>query len=288
MQIADRQPWAACFVIGLLFGDILLTGSADSGLEGTDKDGGIDPGVVEADVPVHMGAGGATGRTDSPDDAATWQALTELHIDLRHVAEHADEPLTVVDKDGIAIEEVVADQDHLACGRGLDRGAGADSEVEAGVGVALLAIEEATQAKRAGEGAVDRLVEHQVARLVGAEGLVSPGLLRQLAVDTCHILGERIDLTAVLELDVLLAVVLGGHGEAENTAITCGQLLGPKRVFERDADDGDPLVVFAHHQHGFVVIAGRGGSGRCAKRDHRNATRHRMVEQATDKTLGQG
>ncbi len=144
---------------------------------------------------------------------------------------------------------------------GLDRGAGAHCEVEAGVGIALLAIKKATQAKRAGEGAVDRLVEQQVAWLVGAEGLVSPGLLRQLAVDTCHILGKRIDLTAVLELDVLLAVVLGGHGEAESTAITCVQLLGAGHAFQRDADDGDPLVVFAHHQHRFVMIAGRGGSG---------------------------
>jgi hypothetical protein len=40
--------------------------------------------------------------------------LADLHIDFRHVAEHADEALAMVDKHRVAVEEVVADQDHLA------------------------------------------------------------------------------------------------------------------------------------------------------------------------------
>ncbi len=73
----------------------------------------------------------------------------------------------MVDEHRIAVEEVVADQDHLASGRRLDGGAGPHREVEAGVGVALLAVEEAAQPERAGERALDRLVEQQVARLAG-------------------------------------------------------------------------------------------------------------------------
>ncbi len=108
---------------------------------------------------MHVGTGGAAGGADPADDAAAGQALAQLHVDLRHVAEHADEPLAVVDEHRIAVEEVVADQDHLARRRRLDGGAGTDREIEAGVGVALLAVEEAAQPERAGERALHRFVE---------------------------------------------------------------------------------------------------------------------------------
>ena len=49
------------------------------------------------------------GGADPTDDAAAGQALAQLHVDLRHVAEHADEALTVIDEHRIAVEEVVAD-----------------------------------------------------------------------------------------------------------------------------------------------------------------------------------
>ncbi len=103
----------------------------------------------------------------------------------------------MIDKDGIAVEEVVANQDHLAGGGGFDRGAGSDGEIEPGVGIALLTIEETAQAKRARQRAIDRLVEHQIARLVGTKGLISTCLFGQFTVDAGHVFGERIDLTAV-------------------------------------------------------------------------------------------
>ncbi|MNH03162.1 hypothetical protein D3C79_624150 [compost metagenome] len=201
------------------------------------------------------------------------------------MAEHADQPLAVVDEYGVAVEEVVADQDHLARRGGLDGGAGADREVEARVGVALLAIEETAQAERAGEGAVHRFVEHQVAGLAGAEGLIGIGLLRQLAVDAHHVFGQRVDLAAVLQLDVLLAVVLVADLEAELAAIVQYQLMGAGRTLERDADDGYPVAAFFFDdQHGFVLIAGAGRLRLIPQRDDGDATGDGVIEQPTDET----
>ncbi|MNV77592.1 hypothetical protein D3C71_1710290 [compost metagenome] len=78
---------------------------------------------------MHVRSGGAAGGADLTDDTAAGQLLADLHVDFRHVAEHADKALTVVDEYRVAVEEVVADQDHLAACRGLDRGAGGYREV---------------------------------------------------------------------------------------------------------------------------------------------------------------
>ena len=231
-----------------------------------------------------MGTGGAAGGADPADDAAAGQALAQLHVHLRHVTEHADEALAVVDEHRIAVEEVVADEDDLASGWCLDGSAGSDREVEAGVGVALLAVEEAAQPEEAGERALDRLVKQQVARLSRAEGLVGAGLFGKLPVDAGHDFGQRIDLAAVLELDVLLTVVLGADRETQGAAIAGGHLMGAGRALERDADDGDPrLPVFLYHQHRLVLIAHCGRLGPASQWYHGHAPRHRVVEQAADK-----
>ena len=90
-------------------------------LKRPNKNRRIHPRIIQADIPMHMRPGRPTGRTDFADHAAASQLLADLHVNLRHVAEHADEALAMVDKHRVAIEEVVADQDHLARGRGLDR-----------------------------------------------------------------------------------------------------------------------------------------------------------------------
>ena len=95
-----------------------------SGLEGADEDGGVDPRIVETDIPVHVGTGGAAGGADPADDAAAGQALAQLHVDLRHVAEHADEPLAMVDKDSVAVKEIIPCQNDLACCRRAHRRTG--------------------------------------------------------------------------------------------------------------------------------------------------------------------
>ncbi|MNQ90456.1 hypothetical protein D3C85_1057990 [compost metagenome] len=58
--------------------------------------------------------GGAAGGADLAEHGAARQLVADFDADLRQVAEHADQPLAVVDEHGLAVEEVVADQDHLA------------------------------------------------------------------------------------------------------------------------------------------------------------------------------
>ncbi|MNF87192.1 hypothetical protein D3C84_696510 [compost metagenome] len=80
---------------------------------------------------MHMRAGRTTRRPDLADHAAPGKLLPHLHIDLRHMAEHADEALAVVDEHGVAVEEVIADENHLACGRRLDGCPSAHCEIQA-------------------------------------------------------------------------------------------------------------------------------------------------------------
>lgn len=104
--------------------------ASGSGLKRPDKDRRIDPCIIQADVPVHMRPGGATGGADFADHGAAGQLLADLHVNFRHVAEHADKALAMIDEHGVAIEEVVAAQDHLAGGWRLDRGACRHGEVQ--------------------------------------------------------------------------------------------------------------------------------------------------------------
>ena len=78
-----------------------------------------------------MRPGRAPCGADFADHATARQLLADLHVDLRHMAKHADKALAVVDEHRIAIEEVVTDQDHLAGGRGLDWRTAGYGEVQA-------------------------------------------------------------------------------------------------------------------------------------------------------------
>lgn len=61
-----------------------------------------------------MRPGRPPGGANLADHTATRHLLPDLHINLRHVAEHADKALPMVDKHRVAIKEVVTDQNHLA------------------------------------------------------------------------------------------------------------------------------------------------------------------------------
>ena len=76
-----------------------------------------------------MWARGAPSGADPAQYGAACQWLAKLHVDLRQVAEHADKALAVVDKHGIAVEEVVADQCHLAGGWRFDRRASGHGKI---------------------------------------------------------------------------------------------------------------------------------------------------------------
>lgn len=180
----------------------------NSGLKRTNENCRVNPCIVQADVPVHVRTGCPASRTDFADHAATRHLITDLHVDFRHVAEHADEALPMVDKHGVAIEEVIAGQDDFARCRGFDRYASRYGEIQSRVRVALFAVEETTHTELARQRAVDRLVQNQIARRAGTETAVGADLLGQFALDPLIVFRVGVDLTLVLEGDVLFRVLL--------------------------------------------------------------------------------
>ncbi|MNI69359.1 hypothetical protein D3C73_1251010 [compost metagenome] len=115
----------------------------------------------------------------------------------------------------MAVEEVIADEDDFAGGRGLDGCAGGHGEIQARVRVAFFAIEEAAHAELARQRAVDRLVQQQVARCVRAEGAVGGDLLGQFALDALEVALVWIDLLGVFQGDALFRVLLAANAEVE-------------------------------------------------------------------------
>ena len=112
----------------------LLQGSAvsrGSGLERADKDRWIDPGFIQADIPVKVRSRRSPCRTDQADHRAACQGLTCFDINPGEVAEHADKALAVIDEDCVSVVEVISGQDHLAVRRCLDRSAGGHREIQA-------------------------------------------------------------------------------------------------------------------------------------------------------------
>ncbi len=84
-------------------------------------------------------------------------------------------------------------------------------------------------------------------------------MLGQFALDTFVVFGVGIDLTFVLERDVLLRVFLAANGEVER-APAGRDLLSAGFDGQRNADDGQPAcALFLDHQHRFALIDG----GRC-------------------------
>ncbi|MND86168.1 hypothetical protein D3C80_781210 [compost metagenome] len=165
-----------------------------------------------------MWPSGTPGGTDTADNPATGQALTDLHVNLRHVAEHADKALAMVDEYGFAIEKVIADQDHLAGSRRLDRGAGGDGEVQASVGVALFPIEEATYAEAAGKRAAHGFVQQQVAWRARAEAAVRRQLLGQFTLEAFQVRRVWVDLALIFQGDALFRVSFATHREVQGAA----------------------------------------------------------------------
>src|SRR3546814_2723234 len=72
-----------------------------SGFVGADEDGRVDAGIVQAHVPVQMGAGGTPGRADLAEHLASHKLVADLHANFGEMAEHADQPLAVVDENEI-------------------------------------------------------------------------------------------------------------------------------------------------------------------------------------------
>src|SRR5690606_17634375 len=145
----SRRSWMS--MINRVDSVALIRMSGDpcgSGFGRADESRRVDTRIVEADVPVRVRPDGATGGTDLAEDFGTTELLDDLHIDLREVTEHADQPLAMVDEHRLAIEEVVAGENHLAGGRRLDRCAGLGGEIQPRMRIAFFTVEEAAQAER--------------------------------------------------------------------------------------------------------------------------------------------
>src|SRR5690606_32215866 len=116
---------------------------------------------------------------------------------------------------GFAVEEIIAGQDDLACGRRLDGRACGRGEVQPRMGVAGLAVEYPTKAERAGQSARHGAIQEYVAGRAGTEHAVGLRLLGQFALDAREVLRLGIDLAGVLEGDVLLFIGLGRYLEID-------------------------------------------------------------------------
>ena len=147
--------------------------------------------------------------------------------------------------------------------------------------VALFAIEEAAHAELARQRAIDRFVQQQVARRVGAEGAVGLDLDRQLVVDALDIGRVGIDLTLVFQGDVLLGVFFAAHRKAQ-VAPAGGDLLATGFDRQRDADNRPPGVLLLDHHDRLAVITGLGRLGAAAQLNHGHPSGHRFVQQAGD------
>jgi tRNA-dihydrouridine synthase C len=110
----------------------------------------IDHHPVQADGPVQVRAGDPPGGADAGDALTRRDPLAHLHLGGVQVAVHREQAAAVVEPDGVAVEEVVADIDHLA-GRRAEHGrADRRGDVHAAVRIARLAIEDTAQAEGAG------------------------------------------------------------------------------------------------------------------------------------------
>ena len=207
---------------------------------------------------MQVGAGDAAGGADGAENVAGFDHLTGLHRDAVHVAVHGDEPLAVVEVDGVAVVVEIAGGDDAAGGGGADRGAGGGGEVDAAVRVARLAVEEAAQAEGAAVAAFHGQGEaggDGRGRLEGAVGLAAE---LEITGDAFLIFRAGID-HARRHLEVLLFVFLGAYLEGE-FAIGTGGGLYPQGVAtgpgaEGDAHDGLPLPsILQHHDPPALVI----------------------------------
>ena len=77
--------------------------------------------------------------------------LADLNIDAVEVTNHGDESVTVINKDGFAIEKIVIDAQHRTGCAGSDRRSSRNREIKSVVWCARFAVEETAQSKMAGQ-----------------------------------------------------------------------------------------------------------------------------------------
>lgn len=112
-------------------------------LLGGEEKSGIYTRIVEVNTPVQMGACDTPGLADAADPLTRANLPAHINIDRIHVAIQANEPVAVVEDDGVAIEKIVPRCAHHACGWGDDGGPFVSSDIHARMRRAGLAVEEA-------------------------------------------------------------------------------------------------------------------------------------------------
>ena len=168
----------------------------------------VDRRIVQDDGPVQVRPGNAPGGADGAEAFTLLDRLAGAHIDARQVHVGGNEALPVVDEHRIAIEEIIPGIGHHASGRRPDRRAGADGDIEPGVRVARLAVEDAAQPETRRQRAAGRQGEIGL-RHVRAEAALERIGDFTFARDARQIVRIGIDLALVLDRQALLGISLG-------------------------------------------------------------------------------
>ena len=96
---------------------------------------------------MQMRPGNAARGTDRAQNFALFYRLTVSNVNARHMHVGADQPLAVIDKNGIAIEEIITRIGYHTIGRSLDRRPATNRHIKPGMRVARQTIEDAAQAE---------------------------------------------------------------------------------------------------------------------------------------------
>src|SRR5574339_1029876 len=123
---------------------------------GREEQRGIDAGVVETDAPVEVRTSGAPGHADGRKRFTLGNVITFFHIDGVEMAIHGNQFLAVIDEysPAVVVELTGLNDGTLCWSQNLSALRGCD--VEAAVGCTCLIVEEAAQAERAAQTAIDR------------------------------------------------------------------------------------------------------------------------------------
>ena len=155
--------------------------------------------------------------------------------------------------------------------------------------IALLAIEKAPQAERAGKASIDGAVQQQVTGRTGGKDLIGLGLLSQLTLDSLEIRRIRVYLPIIFQRDVLFLIVATAHGKGFRAATIDRQCLLTGFDREWNTDDSDPaLALFVDH-HDRLPLIGRFGMRRAvAQWNNRYTPWNRFIQQAGDEAFSMG
>src|SRR5687767_616937 len=245
-----------------------------------DEERGVDRDGVEVNGEMEMRSGRAAGGTHGADLAAGVDRVGKGDIDGVQVRVKREKAKAMVEHYHAAIEEVLADVDDAPGGRGEDGRADRRREIEAVVPAAQLIVEVALQAE-AGAAPPARGLEHgERSRRRIAEGAEQRLEVRALALVAREVFSGEVDL-ARRHLEMLASVRLRLHFDLELLAPAVGMVglqaqLRARLRGESDADEGDPRLAFAHHEHGIVAEPHARRLLRRAERNFRHAARNRV------------